>query len=190
MAHKYLVDLTEEERGYLLNLIKKGKPAARRVARAHVLLRAAEGATDDEIAQALHLGVSTVHRTRQRFVDEGLLPALSERRRPGQRPTLTGKQAAFLVALACSTPPAGRRRWTLRLLADRLIELQQVESISHDTVGRVLKKTTSNRGSVKSGVFRASVPLMSGTWKTFWICMPSPMILVTPKSALTKVRCN
>jgi len=110
MAHKYLVDLTEEERGYLLNLINKGKPAARRVARAHVLLRAAEGATDDEIAQAFHLGVSTVHRTRQRFVDEGLLPALSERRRPGQRPALTGKQAVFLVALACSTPPAGRRR--------------------------------------------------------------------------------
>lgn len=105
MAHKYLVDLTEEEQGYLLNLINKGKPAARRVARAHVLLRAAEGATDDEIAQALHLGTSTVHRTRQRFVDEGLLPALSERRRPGQCPALTGKQAAFLVALACSTPP-------------------------------------------------------------------------------------
>ena len=80
MAHKYLVDLTEEERGYLLNLISKGKPAARRVARAHVLLHAAEGATDDEVAQALHLGTSTVHRTRQRFVDEGLLPALSERR--------------------------------------------------------------------------------------------------------------
>jgi putative transposase len=190
MAHKYLVDLTEEERGYLLNLISKGKPAARRVARAHVLLHAAEGATDDEVAQALHLGTSTVHRTRQRFVDEGLLPALSERRRPGQRPALTGNQAAFLVALACSTPPAGRRRWTLRLLADRLIELQQVESISHDTVGRVLKKTTSNRGNVKSGVFRASVPLMSGTWKTSWICMPSPMILVTLKYALTKVRCN
>ncbi len=105
MAHKYLVDLTEEERGYLLDLINKGKPAARKVARAHVLLRAGEGATDDEIAQALHLGASTVHRTRQRFVDEGLMPALSERPRPGQCPVLTGKQAAFLVALTCSTPP-------------------------------------------------------------------------------------
>lgn len=79
MVHKYLVDLTAEERGSLLNLINKGKPAARRVARAHVLLPAAEGATDAEIAQTLHLGVSTVHRTRQRFGDEGLIPALSER---------------------------------------------------------------------------------------------------------------
>ena len=106
MAHKYLVNLTEEERGYLLDLMNKGKPAARAVARAHVLLRAGEGATDDEMAQARHLGASTGHRTRQRFVDEGLMPALSERPRPGQGPVLTGKQAAFLVALACSTPPA------------------------------------------------------------------------------------
>jgi transposase len=155
MAHKYLVDLTEEEQEYLLNLINKGKPAARKVARAHVLLRAAEGATDDEIAQALHLGASTVHRTRQRFVDEGLMSALSERPRPGQRLALTGKQAAFLVALACSTPPPGRQRWTMQLLADRLIELQQVETLSHDTVRRVLKKTTSSPGNAKNGAFPA-----------------------------------
>jgi putative transposase len=75
MAHKYIVDLTVDEQEYLLNLIKKGKPSARKVARAHVLLRANERATDDEIAQALHLGVSTVHRTRQRFVEEGLAAA-------------------------------------------------------------------------------------------------------------------
>ena len=82
--------------------------------RAHVLLRAAEGATDDEMAQALHLGASTVHRTRQRLVDEGLMPALSERPQPGQRFALTGQQAAFGVALAWSTPSAGRHRWTLQ----------------------------------------------------------------------------
>jgi transposase len=167
MAHKYLVDLTETEQTYLLKLIQKGKPSARKVARAQVLLHAAEGATDDAIAQALHVGVSTVHRTRQRFVDEGLMPALSERPRPGKGLALTGKQAAFLIALACSTPPAGRCRWTLRLLADRLIELQQVEAVSPATVHRVLKKTTSSRGSVKSGVFPVSVPTMSGTWKTY-----------------------
>jgi hypothetical protein len=69
--------------------------------------------------------------------------------------SLTGKQAAFIVALACSTPPEGRRRWTMQLLADRLIELQQVEDVSHDTVRRVLKKTTSNRGCAKSGAFPA-----------------------------------
>ena len=114
MADKYLVDLTEEEREDLLNVIHKGKAAARKVARAHVLLRAAEGATDEAIAQTLHLGISTVHRTRQRFVDEGLMAALHERSRSGSPLTLTGKQAVFLVALACSTPPAGRCRWTDR----------------------------------------------------------------------------
>ncbi|MCB1764863.1 MAG: helix-turn-helix domain-containing protein, partial [Candidatus Competibacteraceae bacterium] len=90
MAHKYLVDLTEEEREDLLKVIHKGKAAARKVARAHVLLQAAEGATDEAIAQSLHLGISTVHRTRQRFVDEGLLAALSERPRVGLPPALTG----------------------------------------------------------------------------------------------------
>ena len=153
MAHKYLVDLTDEEQGNLLDVIRKGKTTARRVARAHILLRAAAGASDEEIAETLHLGLSTVHRTRQRFVDEGLTAALSERGRSGSPPVLTGKQAAFLVALACSTPPAGRQRWTMRLLADRFIELRQIETISPNTVHRVLKKTTSNRGNAKNGVF-------------------------------------
>jgi len=155
MTDKYLVDLSAEEQQYLLDLIHKGKPAARKVCRAHVLLRAAAGASDEEIADTLHLGTSTVHRTRQRFVDEGLMDALSERSRPGRRLALTGKQSAFLVALACSTPPQGRRQWSMQLLAERLIELQQVETIGHDTVRRILKKTTSSLGSVKPGVFPA-----------------------------------
>lgn len=152
MAHKYLVDLTDDERGHLHEVIGKGKTMARRVARAHVLLQAASGATDAEIAVTLHLGIASVHRIRQRFVDEGLTAALSERSRIGSPPVLTGKQAAFLVALACSTPPAGRHRWTLKLLADRFVELRQIDMISPDTVGRVLKKTISNPGSVKNGV--------------------------------------
>ena len=155
MTDKYLVDLTAEEQGFLLDVIHKGKTTARRVARAHVLLRAAAGATDEEITETLHLGLSTVHRTRQRFVDEGLTAALSERPRSGSPPVLTGKQAAFLVALACSTPPASRRRWTLPLLADRFVELRQIDGISSDTVGRVLKKTTSNPGNVRNGAFPA-----------------------------------
>jgi transposase len=155
MADKYLVDLTTEERGYLLDAIHKGKTTARRVARAHALLRAAEGATDEEIAEGLHLGLSTVHRARQRFVDEGLTAALSERSRSGSPPVLTGKRVAFLVALACTTPPAGRHRWTLRLLADRFVELRQIDMISPDTVGRALKKTTSNPGGVRNGAFPA-----------------------------------
>ena len=190
MAHKYLVDLTETEQADLLKLIQKGKPSARQVARAPVLWHAAEGATDDEIAQVLRLGVSTVHRTRQRFVDEGLLPALSERPRPGKGLALTGKQAAFLSTLAGSTPPAGRHRWTLRLLADRLIELQQVEAVSPATGHRVLKKTTSSRGSVKRGVFPVSVPTLCGTWKTSWTGMPSLMMPGVPQFALPKAQCN
>ena len=153
MAHKYLGDLTDEEQGYLLDVIRKGKTTARRVARAHVLLRAAEGTADEEIAETLYLELSTVHRTRQRFVDDGLTAALSERARSGSPPALTGKQAAFLVALACRTPPAGRRRWTLRLLADRFVELRQIDTISPNTVDRVLKKTTSNPGNVRNGAF-------------------------------------
>jgi putative transposase len=155
MANKYIVDLTVDEQEYLLSLIKKGKPTARKVARAHVLLLADEGATDEEIAESFHVGVSTVHRTRQRFVEEGLAEALSEQPRLGRTRSLTGKQEAFIIVLACSTPPEGRCRWTLELLADRLVELKQVEEISPITVHRVLKKTTSNRGCAKSGVFPA-----------------------------------
>jgi len=186
MAHQYLVDLSGAEQGYLLGLIHQGKPAARQVARAHVLLRAAEGAPDEEMAPALPLGASTVHRTRQRFVDEGLMAALSERPRAGPPPTLTGKQTAFGVALACSTPPAGRHRWTLQLLADRFIELRQIDPISPASGRRVLNQTTSNPGSVKHGAFPVSVPTMSGTGRMGWTGMLSPMIPATRQWALTK----
>jgi transposase len=117
-----------------------------------MLLHAAEGATDEEIAATLRVGLSSVHRTRQRFVEGGLPGALTERRRPGARQKLDGKQEAFLVALACSPPPAGRDRWTIQLLAVRLIALPLVEAVSDETVRRVLKKTISSHGSAKSGV--------------------------------------
>jgi transposase len=190
MADKSLVDLTSEEQGYRIEVVGKGKTTARRVARAHVLLRAAEGAADEEIAETLHLGQSTVHRTRQRLVDEGLTAALSERWRSGSPPVLTGKQAAFLIALACSTPPAGRQRWTMKLLADRLVEWRQIDTISPNTVGRVLKKTTSNPGNAKHGVFPVSVPTTSGLGRMSWTCTPNPMIPVIPQCVLTKARCS
>ena len=120
-----------------------------------MLLQAAEGATDEEIAATLRVGLSTVHRTRQRFVEEGLANALTERWRPGTRQKLDGKQEAFLVALACSTPPMGRKRWTLQLLADRLVALQLVEAVSDETVRRVPKKTILSRGNAKNGAFPA-----------------------------------
>jgi putative transposase len=148
----YRVDPTEQERTTLLALIQKGKSAARKVRRAHVLLLAAEGQTDCQIAVALHTGVATVERLRKRFVEEGLEAALSEKPRPGARRKLDGKQEAFLVALTCSAPPEGRRCWTMQLLADRLVELGLVEAVSDETVRRLLKQTISNRGSSRAGV--------------------------------------
>ena len=146
MAKKYVVDLTDEERQCLLALLKKGKVAARRVRRAQVLLQAANGTADTAIAAALHIGVATVERVRKRFVEEGLEAALSERRRPGGQPKLTGKDEAFLIAVACSVPPEGRKRWTMQLLADRVVEVGLVDTISDDTIRRTLKKTPSNLG--------------------------------------------
>jgi transposase len=148
----YRVDLSEAERTTLLGLIQKGKTAARKVRRAHVLLLAAEGKTDRQISEPLHTGTATVERLRKRFVEEGLEAALAEKPRPGAQRKLDGKQEAFLVALTCSTPPEGRRRWTMQLLADRLVELGVVESLSDETVRRLLKQTTSSPGNSGVGV--------------------------------------
>jgi transposase len=141
MAPKYLVTLTDDERAQLLALTKKGTVSARMLTRAHILLQANASSPDGAIAAALHIGIATVERTRKRFVEEGLDAALRERPRPGGRRKLEGKQEAFLIALACSTPPDGRKRWTMQLLADKLVELKHVGAISDETVRRTLKKT-------------------------------------------------
>jgi transposase len=146
MAKKYVVELTDEERKQLLALLKKGKVAARKLCRAQILLQADKGASDALIATTLHTGVATVERTRKRFVEEGLDTALTERRRLGGQPKLQGKDEAFLIATACSVPPSGRKRWTLQLLAERLVGVGIVDTISDDTVGRTLKKTPSSHG--------------------------------------------
>jgi transposase len=146
MAKRYLVTLNEDERAHLFALTKKGKVSARKLTRAHVLLQADAGVPDRAIAAALHVGTATVERIRKRCVEEGLEAALTERPRPGGQRKLDGKQEAFLIALACSTPPGGRTCWTMQLLADQLVALQVVEAISDETVRRTLKKTHSNRG--------------------------------------------
>jgi transposase len=146
MAKRYRVTLTEQERERLRALTRKGKPSARAVRRAQPLLLAGEGHTDEVIAAALHSGLSTVARTRQRFVEEGLEAALADRPRPGPAPKLTPKQQAFVIALACSRPPDGRLRWTMQLLADRLVELEVIPAISDESIRRLLKKTGSSRG--------------------------------------------
>jgi transposase len=146
MAKIYRVNLTEAERNDLLGLVQRGRAPVRKVRRAQILLAAADGYSDAAIARLLHSSVSTVERTRKHFVEAGLEITLHERPRPGARRKLEGKQAAFLIALACSAPPDGRRCWTMQLLADKLVELQVVETISDETIRRVLKKTRSSLG--------------------------------------------
>lgn len=163
---KYLVDLSQQERQSLHQLLRSGKHSARKLTRARILLQAADGCTDDQIACALSVGRVTVERTRQRFVEAGLA-ALDDKPRPGKKPKLSAKAEARLIAEACSKAPNGRSHWTMQLLADRLVELREVEAISDETVRRVLKKTSSSRGSGGNGASRQSPPISSPPWKKF-----------------------
>jgi transposase len=154
VSKRYIVDLSDEERAKLRGLVSKGKLAARKLNRAHVLLAADEGACDEAIAKTLQISVATVERTRRRFVEGGLEHALNEKPRPGARPRLDDRGQAYLIATACSSPPEGRRVWTMQLLADRLVRLEVVESISDETVRQALKRGSSSPGSERNGVFR------------------------------------
>ena len=151
MAKRYRVTLTDEERVRLDGLTRKGTASARMVRRAQTLLLAAEERTDEAIAAALRIGVSTVERTRRRCVEEGVEAALRERPRPGARPKLGPKERAFVVALACTRPPEGRKRWTMQLLADRVVEQQVVPDITDEAIRLLLKRTGSSRGSRSNG---------------------------------------
>jgi len=152
MQKKYPVVLTATQRTELQQLIATGTAPTRHLAHARILLKADQSPdgpawVDDAIADALEISQSTVSRVRKQFVEQGLTAALNRRmpRRPYTR-KLDGAQEAHLIAVACSTPPAGQARWSLRLLADKLVELEVVEAVSYQTVRRVLKKTNSNRG--------------------------------------------
>lgn len=142
MNLRYIVELEEHERNALKELTRSGKPSARKVKRAHILLMAdGHSHSDEKVAEALSTSVSTVARTRKRFVEQGLDAALSETKSPGAAKKLTAAQEASLVALACSAPPAGRNRWTLRLLADELVVLcEDLDGISHETVRKRLSE--------------------------------------------------
>ena len=152
MKKKYVVTLTDEERGALRAMITAGKGPARKLTHARILLKAERRHRhreweDTRIAAALDVAVSTIEKVRQRLVEEGLEAALVPRSpRREYRRKLDGEQEAQLITLACSTPPDGHGRWTLRLLADRMVRLEHVESLSHETVRQVLKKTHSSRG--------------------------------------------
>ena len=150
MAKLYRVTLTPRERQELQQMISRGKGAARKLAHARIVLQADESdrgprRTDEQIAEALDTTTRTVERVRQRFVEQGLeaalVPARSKRIYIRK---LDGKQEAKLIALACSKAPAGKRRWTLRLLAEQMVELEVVDELSHETVRQTLKKTSSS----------------------------------------------
>ena len=152
MKKKDIVTLTEEERRMLQEMLSRGKAAARKLMHARILLKAdvaagGPGWNDEAIAEALEVGRATVERVRKEFVEDGLDAAL-ERRRPRRvyLRKLDGDGEAHLVALACQKPPDGHSRWTLQLLADRMVELECVEEISYQTVRRTLKKTRSSLG--------------------------------------------
>ena len=137
----YHVDLNAAEQSLLEQLIRKGKAPARQITRARILLLAADGKNDQAIMDSLRICRSTVERVRKKFIEGGVEFAINERRRVGGKPMLDAKAEATLIALACSDAPEGRSDWTMQLLADRLVEMGVVDSISDETVRRYLKKT-------------------------------------------------
>jgi transposase len=151
MNKKYIVKLTDDERHQLLALVNHGKKAVQKIKRAWVLLQADASPigpawSDEQIQQAYSVGLVTVYRIRQTFVEEGVDAVLQRRPKAGHRHRrLDGEQEARLIALACSKPPPGRKRWTLRLLANKLVELGHCDQVCPETVRQMLKKTNSSR---------------------------------------------
>jgi transposase len=169
---KYVVRLDESERGRLQEMVDRGRGSKTIRNRALILLKADEGEhgpgwADTKIAEAFDVGVRTVERTRRLLVTEGFEAVLSRKPSPNrQYRKLDGAQEAELVKLACSKPPTGRARWTLQMLADRLVERKVVASIGREAVRTTLQKTTSSRGSASSGFFRPKpTPSSSARWK-------------------------
>lgn len=154
MEKKYIVDLTSEERADLEDRLRGGQMSVRKVKRIQILLKANEGWNDERIAKALDVGLSTVERTRRKFVERGLEGAIANRRPRREYPRkLDGKAEAHLIALMCGPAPAGYARWSLRLLADELVKIEgvEIEDISHETVRQTLKKTNLSLGAKNNG---------------------------------------
>ena len=155
---KYVVTLTKEERELLGNLVSKGKHSSQKILNALILLDSDTGdhqvsrSTNEEIARVLNISMRTIDRVKKRFVEEGFDTALDKRKadRVYEKKT-DGDFEAHLIALSCGDPPEGFARWSLRLLADKMVELNYIDSISHETVRRILKKTNLNLGNAKDG---------------------------------------
>jgi transposase len=144
---QFRVQLNEQERLQLQKIVRSGKDKARKITRCRILLLAdeANGKKDEEISDALNVCLATIFNIRRRYSQEGLERAIGEGARSGQPPKFKGRAAAKITAIACSKPPEGQARWSLRLLADRAVELKIVDSISHQSVSNILKKTNLNR---------------------------------------------
>ena len=172
---RYSVTLTPQERSQLKTLVKTGKGAAYRIRHANVLLAvdASEGApqlTDAQVAKTLNITTRTIEHLRQRFVEEGFDAALSRKKRelPPREQLFDGEKEARLIATACGPAPEGRVRWTLELLADRMVALKIVEHCSSQTIMRTLKKTNLSLGRKRCGVsLRKMTPSLSVRWRTF-----------------------
>jgi transposase len=170
MAIRYAVDLTDIERAKLREIISKNKAKRSTIMNAYILLKADRpcGWTNTDIAAAYEVSTKKVEQLKKRFVDEGFEAALY--RKPvtnAHRRKIIGDEEAHLIALYCSQAPEGHERWTLRMLADKMVELDIIDSVSHETIRRTLKKMNLNLGKRKNGVFRQStMPRLSATWRT------------------------
>ena len=154
MKKKYIVDLTTKERAELENSLQSGEMGVRKIKRIQILLKADEGWSDERIAEAFDVGLSTVERTRRKFVERGTEGAITHRRpRRKYARKLDGRGEAHLIALSCGPVPEGYARWTLRLLADELVKIEglELESISHEAVRQALKKTNLSLGGRNNG---------------------------------------
>lgn len=140
----HCIKLSEHERQHLQKIVESGQDKARKITRCRILLLADKGRTDQEISDALNVCLATIFNIRRKYHHDGLEGAINEQARSGQPVRFKGKDLAKITAIACSKPPEGRARWSLRLLADRVIELDIVESISHVSIGNILKKTNSS----------------------------------------------
>ena len=156
MAKRYIVALSDEERKHLQTFISTGRRGARQINHARILLKADVNQSsgsyrDTQIQEALGVSVRTIERVRRRFVEEGLEHAINHRAGAGRRRKMQGEQEAHLIALRCRKPPVGHARWTLRLLADQMVELGYIEQLSHETVRQTLKKMNCSLGARSAG---------------------------------------
>ncbi len=154
VREKFAVRLTPEERDQLEHMVRAGKSSARVATRGRILLKTDEGWSAPRVAQALDVSESTVFRIKRRFSEDGLDGTLKDRPQAHRHRKLDDRAEANLIALACSPAPEGHDHWNLRLLADRMVELSVVESLSHKAVRLHLKRTSSSRGRRSSGAFR------------------------------------